>query len=157
MTTVIGTTNGSKTPVATPNPSTALKTEIAGRDHAVAVQQSGAEQADGDEHGMVPLPGLGSHERNQGEDAALAAVVGAHHERQVFHRDGDDERPEDERENPEHVRFADRNRVGTREALAQRVQGTGANVAVYDANGGEDEERSAGPVSLDQCAIMGRR
>ena len=78
------------------------------RDDAVAVEQR---RADDDEHrrprpmrsSSALLRSVVGHERQQREDAALAVVVGAHDERQVL--DGDDhrQRPEDQRQDAEHV------------------------------------------------------
>ena len=50
------------------------------RDRAVAVDQRGAEQADGDDRGPV-LP-LDAEQRHEREDAAFAVIVDAHGERQ---------------------------------------------------------------------------
>ena len=51
------------------------------RDHAVAVEQRGAEQAEQHERPMCARPDLAAVEqRQQGQDAALAVVVGPHDE-----------------------------------------------------------------------------
>jgi hypothetical protein len=68
------------------------------RDHAVTIEQGGAEephhhQSEGTSTSLDRRAG----ERRQGEDAALAMMVGAHHVDQIFERDHDDERPNDER------------------------------------------------------------
>ena len=77
------------------------------RDDPVAVDQRRAEQA-GDDQGPTRVPAcrcpiLAGHQRHQGQDAALAMVVRAHHEDAVLDRDGDDQRPDDQREQPERV------------------------------------------------------
>ena len=73
-------------------------------DQAVAVEQRRAEHAERDEDDAVrraadgrQSAARGMHQRGEGEDAALAVVVGAHHERQVLDRDDDDQRPEHDR------------------------------------------------------------
>ena len=48
--------------------------------------------------GPLAVGGLLRHERGEREDAALALVVGAHHEHQVLERDDDDQRPRDQRQ-----------------------------------------------------------
>ena len=68
-----------------------------GRDHAVAIDQRRAEQAHGGEDGRAVGP-VRADQRHQRQDAALAVIVGAHDEQAVFDRDGDDQRPEDQRQ-----------------------------------------------------------
>ena len=93
-----------------------------------------------------------AHQRQQREDAALAVVVGPHDEDQVLDRDDDDQRPEDQRQHAEDVgRASTAMRVRAVEALAQRVQRAGADVAVDDAERREDQNclcASAGARSL---------
>ena len=70
------------------------------RDQAVAVEQGRAEHAERDDRPPacpVGSPLRGITQRGEGEDAALAVVVGAHHEQQVLDRDDDDQRPEHDR------------------------------------------------------------
>ncbi len=71
-----------------------------GGDGAVAIEQGGAENAKGDHAGAFAM--LDAEQRHQRQDAALAVVVGAHHDRDVFDRRGDDERPHDQRQHAEH-------------------------------------------------------
>ena len=75
------------------------------RDHAVAVEHRRAEDAEPDQPPAQPRAVLDAarHERRQREDAALAAVVGAHDQRDVLERDDDHQRPEDHRQDAEHV------------------------------------------------------
>ena len=51
-------------------------------------------------------------ERQQGEDAALAVVVGPHDNQEVFHRHHEDERPEHQRKDPEDAFGAVRRAAG---------------------------------------------
>ena len=106
MTTVIGTTYGSKTCVAIVEALDRAEHRDGRRDHAVAVEQRRAEQAERD-RASPRLFALAHRrlrdERQQREDAALAVVVGAHHEDQVLDRDDERQRPEDQRQHAEHV------------------------------------------------------
>ena len=115
------------------------------RDHAVAVEQRRAEQADRDERrGGTILPPFDADQRDQRQDAALALVVGAHHEQQVLDRHRDDQRPEDQRQHAEDVAgVTPGSACDAGEAFAQRVERARADVAVDDAERGEDEERDA--------------
>ena len=103
MTTVIGTMNGSKTLRGDAEAFDRAQHRDRRRDHAVAVEQRRAEQSDRDERAVRRFAALRSDERDQRQDAALALVVGAHDEEQVLDRDRDDERPEDQRQDAEHV------------------------------------------------------
>ena len=142
--TAIGTTYGSKTGVATRRPSTALSTEMAGRDDAVAEEQRRAEQPGAEDEPRAPaLRLLG--QRHQRQHAALAAVVGAHDEQHVLDGDDQDQRPQDQRQQAEHVLRRDGEAVRLAEAFLQRVERAGADVAVDDADCGE---RQAGEVVL---------
>jgi hypothetical protein len=73
----------------------------------------------------------------EGEDAALAVVVGAQDEDAVLDRDDEDERPEDERQHAEDVGGRRGDGVRAVEALAQRVERAGADVPVDDAERGQ--------------------
>ena len=90
--TAIGTTYGSNSGVATLRPSTAPSTRDRRRDHAVAVEQRRAEDAEQRRatDGAMPSPARRRRQqRRQREDAAFALVVGAHHDRDVLDRDDD--------------------------------------------------------------------
>ena len=110
-----------------------------GRQQAVAVEQRGTGDGQHEEEAAAAFgdSGLPRHQGHEGEDAAFAAVVGAHHDKDVLQGDDDDQRPGDQRQDPEHV-------VGGRldpgefaEALLHRVERAGADVAVHDAKGRE--------------------
>ena len=74
-------------------------------------------------------------EREEREDAALAAVVGPHDEGQVLDRDHHRERPEDERQDAEEVLVRRRDAVLAIDALAERVERARSDVAEDDAGG----------------------
>ena len=83
---VIGTTAGASDGASTFNPSIALKHRDRRRDGAVAIEQRGADQAD-DQKLRAPGAGLGvarRQQRQQGDDAAFAAVVRAQDQQRVF-------------------------------------------------------------------------
>src|SRR5207302_7293178 len=92
----------------------------------------------------------------EGEDATLAAVVGAQHVDLVLERDDDDERPEDERQHAEDVGGADRHAARGVEALVDGVERAGADVAVDDAEGAERQPGELPPVRMAGSAMGGR-
>ncbi len=67
-----------------------------------------------------------------GEDAALATVVGPHHQREVLDGDDDDQRPEGERRHTQGVGLDDR-QVLVLERLAEGVQRTRADISEHHA------------------------
>ena len=150
----IGTTSGSKAGVATLRPSTALSTEIGGRQQAVAVEQGGAGHA---EHDVEVAPArrdlaAARDQRHQGEHAALAAIVGAHHDDDVFQGDDDDQRPGDQRQDAEHVLGRRLQPGELAEALLDGVERAGADVAEHHAERGQGELRSPAAAGLlRQC------
>ena len=129
---------------------------MAGRDHAVAVQQGRAEDAERNQH----RPAIGQprraaaaahaagHQRRQGQHTALALVVGAHHQRDVLDRDDEEERVDDERQHAEHVVVGGRHGVRAEETLAQRVQRAGADVAVDDAERRQRQREQAARLAV---------
>jgi hypothetical protein len=70
-------------------------------DDRIAVEQGGAGHAE-ERHREHVVPDHALEERHQGERAALAVVVGAHDQEDVFERDHDDERPQHQRHHAEH-------------------------------------------------------
>ena len=115
------------------------------RDHAVAVEHGCAEDADADEPPASPRLRFEHprYERGEREDAAFAAVVGAHDQRHVLQRHHDHQRPEDDRQDAHDVRGGEVEVMHAGEALPQRVQRTGADVAVDHADGADDQRRHA--------------
>ena len=119
-----------------------------GRDHAVAVEERSAEEREqGDDRS--PLAKALRDEREQRQDAARAFVVGSHDEREVLDDDDHHQRPEDERQNPEHVGRGDRDvvRILRAEALLECVERARADVAVDDADR-TDHRADAGGVGM---------
>src|ERR1700686_5361259 len=106
-------------------------------DHAIPVQQRRTDQSQRD-YGLAPervriAPLLLKNERQQRENSALAVVVRPHDEDDVLDADDDYQRPDDQRENAIDVVGRGSDAVLQLEALAQRVQRTGTDVAVDDA------------------------
>src|SRR5205085_5108634 len=129
-------------------------------DYAIAVEKSRADQSERDDRLASERVGIASllleNEREQREDSALAVVVGAHDENDVLDADDDDQRPDDEREDPVDV---SRNRSQSMlylEALAQRIQGAGADVSVDNAQREECEfcETAAARTSFEVSADL---
>ena len=106
------------------------------RDDAVSVEQRGAEQAERHQnHAPARVARGGSQDQcEQGHDAALAAIVRAHHEHHVLQRHDDDQRPGNQRQHAEHVVVIGRDRMAAVERLAHRVQRAGADVAEHHAD-----------------------
>ena len=67
---------------------------------AVAVKQRGADQARRHDPQIAPAVAAGraQHQRGQRQQPALAAVVGAHDDDDVFDRDDQHQRPDDQRQ-----------------------------------------------------------
>ncbi len=78
-------------------------------------------------------------ERHQGQHAPFTLIVRADDHNMVLDRDDEDQRPEHEREDPQHVAGTDGDPVGPVEGLAHRVQWARADVAVDHAQRGEGE------------------
>ncbi len=137
-----------------------------GRDDPVAVEQRRAEQAEQQEgearHGARAVRFARLDQREQGEDPALAVVVRAHDEREVLDGDHQQERPDDQRQDAQDVGVRDLERVLAEEALAQRVERRGADVAVDHAEGAQRQHAqrpvhvaAAGRSSLALAPVLG--
>ena len=116
------------------------------RDRAVAVDQRRAEQAGGDN--QRPLMPLDAEQGHQRDDAALAVIVDAHGDIDVFDRRDEEQRPDDERQGAQR-----RRRVGMGPGVVehglQRVERARADVAEHHA-----ERRDAGePKSPDRLRL----
>jgi hypothetical protein len=76
----------------------------------------------------------------QGDDAALAAVVGAQDEDAVLDRDHHDQRPQDERQHAQQrVRGKHAAAPGGTRGFLQGIKGTGPDIAEHDPESTEDE------------------
>ena len=111
-------------------------------DHAVAVEQGGAEQHEQDQHAGAAAGGFGRallDQAEHGEGAALAVVVGAHDEQGVFQADGQDHRPDDQRHDAGNGRRVVGERRLVLEHLLDGVERAGADVAEDDAEGAQHQ------------------
>jgi hypothetical protein len=73
-------------------------------------------------------------QRQQGEGAAFALVVGAHCHEHIFDRHDEHQRPEDQADDPEDVKPVDRQRVRPEEAFLHGVERRRADIAVDHAD-----------------------
>jgi len=88
-----------------------------------------------------PLMPLDAQQGHQRKDAALAVIVDAHGDRDVFDRRDDHQRPQDERQDAEHALARDdiarpRRRL---QGDAKRIEWARADVAEHDAHAAERE------------------
>jgi hypothetical protein len=113
------------------------------RDDAVAVEQGRAEEPEGHERRGASRR---SQQGEQREDAALATVVGPHDEGEVLDHDDQEECPEHQRENAEHVLVRRGDAVPPAEALLDGVERRRPDVAVHDAERSQHEPRQPGSV-----------
>ena len=151
ISTAIGMTNGLRVARRDVHPFESAEHRDRRRDDAVPVDQRRPEQSHAGEQRESARESVRSDQRHQRQDAALAAVVRAHHEQAVFDRYGDDQRPHDERQNAE--------RAGRREFAAdglhdrlQRVERARAEVAEHHA-----ERRKHRPARGSRGCIGRRR
>ena len=115
-------------------------------DHPVAVEQRGANQArrHDPEIALAVPAGRAQHQRGQRQQAAFAAVVGAHDDRDVFDRDDQHQRPEDQRQRAEDRVVA--GIVECQQRLANGIERRGADVAIDDAEGGDRQIAGGLPI-----------
>jgi hypothetical protein len=106
-------------------------------DDAVSVEERRGEETEREEDRSAAKPERArprvGDERHQREDPPLAPIVRAQDDDHVLDRNDEDQRPDDEGQDPEHVGWAHRDRVRSVEALAQRVERARSDVAVDDA------------------------
>ena len=111
-----------------------------GRDHAVAVEQRGREDAEhGHEIGGARILGQIRDEREQREASAFAAIVGPHDDRDIFQRYERHDGPEHQGDDAEHPFRLDRHRMLAAEGFLDCVKGTRADIAEDDADRPDDE------------------
>ena len=101
------------------------------RDRAVAIEQRRADQTKHQQSPARHVPAWhcrALQQRQQGDDAALAAVVGAQDEKRVLDRDDEDQRPQDQRHHAEDGVIRQRSAMGvgaspTRQPLQPEATG----------------------------------
>jgi hypothetical protein len=110
-----------------------------GGDDGVAREERGPQNAQHEDGASGPWEGV-LGQRHQRQRAALALVVRPHQEQHIFEGDGQEQRPEQQRDDAYHIlRDHAARRVGMGEGFAQRIKGAGADVAIDDADGPEGQ------------------
>ena len=80
-------------------------------------------------------------QRDHGHDAAFATVVGTHDEHHVLDRDNDDQRPQDQGKDAQHICRVERDGMHPAKNFLDRIERTRANVAV---NNPQSSQRQCG-------------
>ncbi len=97
-------------------------------DDAIAVNQCRPEKPHDDEETPAFGPVRAGH-RHQRQDAAFAVIIGPHDEQAIFYGNGDDQRPEDQRETAER-RLRGKVSTGRADDGLQRVERAGSEVTI---------------------------
>src|ERR1700716_2861988 len=120
------------------------------RDHGIADEHRSADDAERQQRPASPAQ-RALTQRHQRKRAALAVIVGAQQQQNVFRGDDDKERPQDQRQNPEH--YDRRYRLALRstgDGLTEGIQRRGSDIAKHHA----DASQRQGPkASLDRPLI----
>lgn len=77
-----------------------------------------------------PPPRCQPHQRVKCQDPALAPVVGAQKEEDVFHRDDQDQRPDQQGQDAQHLGLPRNRRPGGAQGLAEGIDRRGADIAI---------------------------
>ena len=88
------------------------------------------------------------HEGHQCHDSALATIVRAHHEDDVFDRNDGYQRPEHQRQHAEHVVMIELKAVGSAEGFLHGVERAGADIAEHDPNSPHAKAEQAGLLAV---------
>ena len=118
-------------------------------DDRVAIEKCRPGDAQKKHHHRAP-PERVLGQRQEREGAALAVIVGPHQEHDVFAGHDEDECPEQERRDPEHLRTGNAVAGGVHQSLAEGVERARADVAEHDAKRGKPERgkaRRRGPIA----------
>ena len=79
-------------------------------------------------------------QRGERQCSALAVIVGAQQDKDVFQGNDDDQGPQDQRQYPEHRILGDGSAVlGRNHRFAKRVKRAGADVAIDDTDAPNDQ------------------
>ncbi len=124
------------------------------RQHAVGVEQRGAEEPDAEQPVAPADRDLRAHQRHERQDAPFAPVVGAEDVDVVLERDDEDQGPDDQRHHAEDVLAGRGHPVFAVEALADRVEGAGSDIAVDHAERGQGEDRETRVLLVDGLWIQ---
>ncbi|MNS73160.1 hypothetical protein D3C72_1065920 [compost metagenome] len=101
-------------------------------DHAVAIEQRSADQPAHHHQRTQPRVGRRGPPRqcSQCHGAALALVVGAQDEHHVLERHHPQQRPQDQRQDPQHAVMVDRHSVPAAEDFLEGIQRAGTDIAI---------------------------
>ncbi len=114
------------------------------RDHRIAEEHRGADDAENVDRGGAAAE-RPARQRGERQRAALAVVVGAQQDQDIFAGHDNDQRPQDERQHAEHRVAADGAGGARRHhRLAQGIERAGADVAEHHADGTERQRQEAG-------------
>jgi len=107
----------------------------------VAIEQGGADQADDSAAARATFPAGHCGLKSSASSATMppfAAVVGAQNQQRIFERDDQDQRPKDQRHHAKNRLRNERPAMGGGLGrFLQRVERTGADVAIDDAKGSD--------------------
>ena len=106
------------------------------RDHRVSRKQRRPGDAK-QKSDRRPLPKRALRQRHQGQDAALALVVGLHQEQHIFRGDDNQQRPDDQGNDADDLGRAERAALELAERRLQRVERARADIAENDADRAE--------------------
>ena len=110
------------------------------RDHRIAVEQRRGEHAQQNDAARPALRlGLTVDQRQQRQAAALALIVGAHDDADIFQRHHQHHRPEHQADDAQYVIGIERQLVMAGEGFAKGVERAGADVAEHDADRAHDQ------------------
>ena len=113
-------------------------------DGGVAVKQRRADHAQ-NQHPEIRPPHGALRKRQQRKRAALALVICAQQDQDVFHRHDQDQRPDDQRQHAQHILALDAAMAGAgrMHRLAKGVKRRGADIAVNHADGRQRQRQKA--------------
>src|SRR5512140_3356022 len=79
-------------------------------------------------------------QRHEGKNSPFTLIIGPHHHPEVFDRDHEEEGPNQQGQNAQDRGGCGGQPNGWAEALAQRIEGTRANIAIYNPQSREDKQ-----------------
>ncbi len=128
----------------------------------IPVQQGRPKQRQHDQPAPQPVATpAGPHQRQQGQDPPLAPIVGLEHDRDVLVGHDKHQRPQDQRENPNHILGCGSQSMLRGKTLPQCIQRRGPDIAVDHPQRPECQPNqrlpSRGPVPLVQAGLLGIR
>jgi hypothetical protein len=119
-----------------------------GGDDPIAIEQRGANETRRHDHGVALLcpSGGAQHKCGQRQEAAFAAIVGAHDDEDVFDCYDQRQGPDDQRESTEDRVLAEIAEIDER--LAHGIERRGADIAIDDAKRSDRQARACAQLEL---------